>query len=223
MRPPLAPDWRELSLRRSNVCVPQRSQLFNKSSKNRSVSGKPCFRDHLSITTIFPCTVGWSLKTGFTAFALHACSFSRSHERTDGKRPNVAQMLIDTAFSKLCRDFRYSVSFSGFYASSPRNAPSAFSNVNGLDSSFENGTKNGKSQARFWRSRLFFKKKKKKKKKRMSTMFSDWRQFLGGHHQFHISDFFLNFSQWFLFFVLHVIIPYMYLIRFAFQIPVAFK
>ena len=70
MRPPLAPDWRELSLGRSNVCVPQRSQLFNRASKNRSVSGKPCFRDHLSLTTIrkkfFPCTVGWSLKTGFT-------------------------------------------------------------------------------------------------------------------------------------------------------------
>ena len=27
--------------------------------------GKPCLRDHLSITTIFPCTVGWLLKTGF--------------------------------------------------------------------------------------------------------------------------------------------------------------
>ena len=66
MRPPLAPDWRELSLRRSNVCVPQCSQLFNRASKNWSVSGKPCLRDHLSITTIFPCTVGWSLKTGFT-------------------------------------------------------------------------------------------------------------------------------------------------------------
>ena len=38
----------------------------NRASKNRSVSGKPCLRDHLSITTIFPCTVGWSLKTGFT-------------------------------------------------------------------------------------------------------------------------------------------------------------
>ena len=68
MRPPLAPDWRELSLRRSNVCVPQRSQLFNRTSQNRSGSGKPCLRDHLSITTIFPCTVGWSLKTGFTVF-----------------------------------------------------------------------------------------------------------------------------------------------------------
>ena len=68
MRPPLAPDWRELSLRRSNVCVPQRSQLFNRASKNRSVSGKPCLRDHLSITTIFLCTAGWSLKTGFTVF-----------------------------------------------------------------------------------------------------------------------------------------------------------
>ena len=70
MRPPLGPDWRELSLRRSNACAPQRSQLFNRASKNRSVSGKPCLRDHLSITTIFPCTVGWSLKTGFTVLQL---------------------------------------------------------------------------------------------------------------------------------------------------------
>ena len=66
MRTPLAPDWCELSLRRSNACVPQRSQLFNRASRKLSVSGKPCLRDHLSITTIFPCTVGWSLKTGFT-------------------------------------------------------------------------------------------------------------------------------------------------------------
>ena len=50
------------------MCVPQRSQLFNRASKNRSVSGKPCLRDHLSITTIFPCTVEWSLKTGFTVY-----------------------------------------------------------------------------------------------------------------------------------------------------------
>ena len=43
MRPPLAPDWRELSSRRSNACVPQHSYayLFNRASKNRSVSGKP--------------------------------------------------------------------------------------------------------------------------------------------------------------------------------------
>ena len=67
MRPTLArPHWCELSLRRSNSCVPPSSELFNRASKNRSVWGKPCLRDHLSITTIFPCTVGWSLKTGFT-------------------------------------------------------------------------------------------------------------------------------------------------------------
>ena len=48
------------------MCVPQHSQLFNSASKSRSVSGKPCLRDHLCITTIFPCTAGWSLKTGFT-------------------------------------------------------------------------------------------------------------------------------------------------------------
>ena len=66
MRQPLAPDWRELSLSRSNVCVPQRSQLFNTASKIGLFSGKPCLRDHLSRTTIFPCTAGWLLKTGFT-------------------------------------------------------------------------------------------------------------------------------------------------------------
>ena len=27
---------------------------------------EPCLRDHLSITTTFSCTVGWSLKAGFT-------------------------------------------------------------------------------------------------------------------------------------------------------------
>ena len=75
MRPALAPDWRELSLRRSNSCAPQPSELFNRASKNRSVSGKPCLRDHLSITTIFPCTVGWSLKTGFTVCILWLIKF----------------------------------------------------------------------------------------------------------------------------------------------------
>ena len=36
---------------------------------------EPCLRDHLSITTTFSCTVGWSLKAGFT---VHVPVYSRS-------------------------------------------------------------------------------------------------------------------------------------------------
>ena len=54
MRPPLAPDWRELWLHRWNACVPQHAQLLSRASKSRSVSGKLCLRDHLSKTTILP-------------------------------------------------------------------------------------------------------------------------------------------------------------------------
>ena len=99
MRPLLAPDWRELSLRRSNACVPQRSQLFNRASRRLAVSGKPCLRDHLSTTTIYPCTVGWWLKTGFTVSNFLKHLFKKKKKRqTDSAKFFSSHKIQQTFF-----------------------------------------------------------------------------------------------------------------------------
>ena len=114
-RPPLAPGRCDLSLRRSYACVPRSSPMLNKTSENRPEFREPCLRDHLSITTTFSCTVGWSLKAGFTVITFDTGSHTwmpiaigqpvkestAKHHSPHKKRPRKIQLSLLTTSARV--------------------------------------------------------------------------------------------------------------------------